>query len=128
MPGSQPLILIVDDEEHLAVLAAFFLRRAGYRTLKATSGHEALEMWNSDVDVLLTDCAMPDIFGDQLAIRLLERNPALKILFMSGNPAASLETSIPLEPSSNFILKPFRCEELIEFVRHALQPKDQFVK
>jgi two-component system, cell cycle sensor histidine kinase and response regulator CckA len=123
MPDS-PLILVVDDEEQIAFLASLFLERAGFRTLKATSGHQALAVWTQEIGVLLTDCAMPDLFGDQLAICLLERNPELKVLFMSGNSVSSLETSIPLQPGINFIQKPFASSDLVDFVRQALQRTD----
>jgi two-component system cell cycle sensor histidine kinase/response regulator CckA len=121
MENRTALVLVVDDEEPLATLAALFLTRAGLKTIKATSGEQALDLWTPDVDILLTDCAMPDLSGEQLALRLLDRNPALKILFMSGNTPESLDSSIPLRPGFNFIQKPFVSSELVDFVLNALR-------
>jgi two-component system cell cycle sensor histidine kinase/response regulator CckA len=114
------LVLVVDDEEYIVILASLALKRAGYKTIRATSGQQALEAWTGEVDVLLTDCVMPDLFGDQLAARLLEQKPSLKVLFMSGNPAGSLELSVPMEENVNFIQKPFEVDALVGLVGRAL--------
>ena len=113
-------ILIVDDEEHIVALASLALRRAGFETLGATSAREALEVWNEGVDVLLTDCVMPDLFGDQLAERLTERKQSLRVIFMSGNPIGSLELSVPLTEHVNFVQKPFDFETLTLTLKRAL--------
>jgi CheY-like chemotaxis protein len=47
-----------------------FLNRAGYRTLRAASGDQALEVFTDEVDAVLTDCAMPGLSGDKLAMLL----------------------------------------------------------
>ena len=114
------MVLVVDDEEQIGLLASMFLQKAGYRTIRATSATQALELWTPEVKVLLTDCAMPDLFGDQLALRLLERDPSLKVLFMSGNSVESLETNVALVSGVNFIQKPFSPEELVGFVQSAV--------
>ncbi len=114
------MVLVVDDEEQIGMLASLFLQRAGFRTLSATSATHALEAWTPEVKVLLTDCAMPDLFGDQLALRLLERDPTLTVLFMSGNTVESLEANVPLVLGVNFIQKPFSSEELLGFVQSAV--------
>jgi two-component system cell cycle sensor histidine kinase/response regulator CckA len=115
-----PVVLVVDDEEQIGFLASLFLQRAGYRTIKATSVTQALEKWTPEVKLLLTDCAMPDSPGDQLALRLLERDPCLKVLFMSGNAVESLVSKVPLVQGINFIQKPFTSEELLAFIETAV--------
>jgi CheY-like chemotaxis protein len=119
----EPVILVVDEEEEVALCATMFLRRAGYRTLRASSAHEALEIFNGDIDAVLTDCAMPDLSGQMLAARLLERKPTLRVLFMSGNEVDSVESDIPLEPGVNFIQKPFAGAHLVAFIVQALVEK-----
>ena len=116
----EPLILVVDDEEQIALCATMFLKRAGYRTLRATFGDQALEIFTDEVDAVLTDCAMPGLSGDKLAMLLLQRKPTLRALFMSGNEVDSIRSEIPLEPGLNFIPKPFRAEQLVAFVVQAL--------
>ena len=63
---------------------------------------------------------MPDLFGDQLALRLVEINPGLKVVMMSGNAPDSLETGIPIEEGKNFLRKPFLIDELRECVDYQL--------
>jgi two-component system cell cycle sensor histidine kinase/response regulator CckA len=115
-----PLILVVDDEEHIASLASLALKRAGFQTIEATSGKQALDLWSTAVDLLLTDCVMPDLFGDQLAARLKEQKPSLKAIFMSGNSIGSLEFGFPLELDVNFVQKPFELRHLVSVVQNAM--------
>jgi two-component system, cell cycle sensor histidine kinase and response regulator CckA len=119
----EPLILVVDDEEHVALCATMFLKRAGYRTLRAASGEQGLQMFTDDVDAVLTDCAMPGLSGDKLAAQLIKRKPSLRVLFMSGNEADSVENGFRLEPGVNFIQKPFSGEQLVAFIIQALADK-----
>jgi two-component system, cell cycle sensor histidine kinase and response regulator CckA len=115
-----PRILIVDDEEHIVLLASAGLRRAGFETVTALSAAAATERWTPEIDLLLTDCVMPDSFGDQLAAELRRRKPSLRVIFMSGNSIGSLELSCGLEEGVNFVQKPFDFETLLLTVRTAL--------
>src|ERR1700744_3464637 len=82
-------ILVVDDAEVLRPLLTEVLESYGYRVLLAASGPEALavaEQAPGPIDLLLTDLVMPGMSGHELAGRLSERLPALKVLFTSGYP------------------------------------------
>jgi two-component system cell cycle sensor histidine kinase/response regulator CckA len=96
------------------------LKRAGFVTAVATSGSQALAMWRDDIDLLLTDCVMPDLQGYELASRLRERKPDLKVIFMSGNTVESIEGGNTWKEGVNFLQKPFELGELIQLVAHAL--------
>jgi FixJ family two-component response regulator len=119
----EPLILVVDDEEQIAISTTVFLKRAGYRTLRAASAEEALKVFSDEVDVVLTDCAMPGVSGDKLAGLLLQRKPNLRVLFMSGNEVDAICSDVPLDLGVNFIQKPFLAEQLVTFVIQALIDK-----
>jgi two-component system, cell cycle sensor histidine kinase and response regulator CckA len=122
--GNLPIImrriLLVDDQELIVFVASKALERSGFETIVATSAKQALERWDNDIDLLLTDCVMPDLFGDELAARLLKRKPSLKVIFMSANPIGSLELSVSLEDNVNFLQKPFNSEMLLSVVGNAL--------
>lgn len=120
---SEPLILVVDDEEQIAICTTLFLKRAGYRTLRASSAEQALEVFNDHVDAILTDCAMPGMSGDKLAGLLLQRKPNLRVLFMSGNEVDAICSDVLLDPGVNFIQKPFLAEQLVAFMIQALIDK-----
>jgi len=81
-------ILLVDDEPQVVSLVREMLLREGYKVLGACGGAEALELVKSNadtrVDLLLTDIVMPGLNGRELAERLKEMRPGLKVLYMSG--------------------------------------------
>ena len=73
---TSPMVLIVDDEPDVIQALKFRLETAGYETLTASSGAEALDqLHNHNVDLLLTDLMMPEIDGLELT-RLVKANPS----------------------------------------------------
>ena len=122
-PEPSGLILLVDDDLAVREFLNQCLQAAGYKTIQAGSGFEAIEVFQKEQDkitLLLSDIVMPGLFGDQLVLRLLEIRPNLKYILMSGNTPASLETALPLEPGKNFIQKPFSIHELRSCIEHQL--------
>jgi CheY-like chemotaxis protein len=87
-PGqSRTTILVVDDEPALVALVRTMLWRAGYNVLEAGSGEEALRVAAEEkgqIKLLLSDVLMPEMNGYELAARLRESRPEMKVLFMSG--------------------------------------------
>src|SRR5688572_13407889 len=119
MPQRTPLILIVEDEPQVGELAALFLAEAGFQVRYVRTVAEALRFWEllkDQIDLLLTDWVMPELFGDQLASRMLEQKPSLKVIFMSGNPLGSIESDFPLVHRVNFLQKPFMFSDLVPVV------------
>src|SRR3954470_1573774 len=126
-PESSPrcdTILLVDDDLSVREFLGQCLIAAGYKVIQAASGHEAVTLFEKQQDkitLVLSDIVMPGLFGDQLVLRLIEIRPSLKYILMSGNPPASLETGLPLEPGKNFLQKPFSIAELRQCIDHQLQ-------
>jgi CheY-like chemotaxis protein len=80
-------ILVVDDEEAIRRMMEKMLGNSGYTVLKASSAVEALSVCeeNSEhLQLVVTDVAMPGMSGFDLAERISERWPSVRILFMSG--------------------------------------------
>ena len=79
-------ILIVDDEPSIISFVDQTMRRAGYQTYTAPNGHAALRICEAKglPDLLLTDYKMPGMDGDALAARLRQREPDLKVLYLTG--------------------------------------------
>ncbi|MDX6515353.1 MAG: two-component system, cell cycle sensor histidine kinase and response regulator CckA [Gaiellaceae bacterium] len=116
-------VLVVEDEEVIRTLVARTLREQGYRVLEARYGSEALELWEEhrdDIGLLVTDIVMPGMSGVELARRVAEERPELRILLMSGfaEPAAGEQVSAP--SGAGFLEKPFTPSELVRRVREAL--------
>lgn len=106
--GRDRNILLVDDDDRVRELLGDALQLYGYRVRQASSGQQALEMLDSDVDLLLTDFAMPELNGAQMARIARERFPCLPVVFLTGY--AELQ-GLDL-PGSVVIQKPVHHEEL----------------
>jgi two-component system cell cycle sensor histidine kinase/response regulator CckA len=86
LPRGTERLLVVDDEPSVRRSTARLLSSLGYSLETAASGDEALAQFqNTKFDLLLTDLSMPQMTGTQLAARIREFDPALPIVFMSGN-------------------------------------------
>lgn len=110
-------ILLVEDEPAVKGLFAQALRREGYTVHEARNGVEALEVEQTieHVDVLVTDVVMPFMKGPELARHLREKQPDLKVIFVSGYVAPG-----ELGPHQALLQKPFVRQQLIEKVKEVL--------
>jgi CheY-like chemotaxis protein len=102
------------------------LAAAGFEVLAARHGQEALEMFDRDsppLDLLVTDVVMPRMSGPDLAERLLERRPDLRVLFMSGYASDQLTPRVPLGSRVGFLQKPFSPSTLIQRVLGLLEAR-----
>ena len=117
--GDQITILAVDDDRALVDLIAEALSGAGYRVLTAAGGWDAIRVYESAggrVDLLLTDVIMPDLTGPVLAERLRQRQPDLRVLFVSGFHDADLVQRFVTQRGFHLLPKPFRPEALLRVV------------
>jgi PAS domain S-box-containing protein len=118
------VILLVEDEEPLRALVAHFLRHQGYTVLEAMSGAEALriaeEHAGGRIDLLLTDVVMPQMSGRELADRIENSRPGLKVLFASGYTEDAIVRHGVLEPGVSFLQKPFSLATLGQKIREVL--------
>jgi len=111
-------ILVVEDDATVRALARAALEPRGFRILAAADGAAALELaerHDGPVDLLLTDVVMPRLGGVDLARRLQETRPGLRVLFASGY----LEQEI-LPEGAAFLGKPFTPDEIASRVREEL--------
>jgi len=120
-------ILLVEDEPLVKSVAARALRLHGYEVIEMSNGSEALhwvkENPNVVPDLLLTDIVMPQIGGKDLAKKLLETHPGMKILFTSGYITEAQNLDKENLPRAAFIQKPFTPTSLSQKVRDVLDVK-----
>lgn len=115
-------VLLVEDEEGVRALTAQFLKLEGYKVLEAEDGGKALELSRrhaGDIHLLLTDMVMPGMSGPQLADRMLQSRPDVKILFVSGYTDDTIARNGGLE-GAPFLQKPFSRGELVGKIRKVL--------
>ena len=110
-------ILVVDDEPTILQFVDRVLRDAGYVPTLAGSGPQALEAAKPGVfDLLLTDVAMPEMSGDELARQLRVIEPHLKVLYLTGYADRLFKEKITLWEDEAFLEKPCSVTGLLEAV------------
>ncbi len=115
-------VLVVEDDPLVRTMARRSLSSAGFDVLEAANGLEALVLiaeheW---VDAVLTDLAMPELGGQELAHRLSELRPGLPVIFMSGYTDDDLTRRGLLEAGIPYLEKPFSPEALARMMRAVL--------
>jgi two-component system, cell cycle sensor histidine kinase and response regulator CckA len=115
-------VLVVEDADGVRAVARRMLERQGYTVLIAANADDALQLFerNSPIDVLLTDVVMPGGNGPELTRRLVERSPALKVIYMSGYTEDAIAHHGVLDPGIAFLHKPFTSETLERKIREVL--------
>ena len=124
-PGPRPnaTVLLSEDLEDLRDLLRRLLTHAGYRVLVASDGEEALALALAEaepIDVLLTDLGLPKINGKDLALRLRQRWPGLKVLATSGHAPSHEGPASWLGERGRFMAKPFNFDALLAELRALL--------
>ena len=100
-PPEVTTILLTDDEAGVRGPLRRILEDCGYRVIEAGGGEEALavaEGFDGPIHLLLTDVVMPGMSGGELASRLGEGRPSIKVLFMSGHSPEAVATNGNLFP------------------------------
>jgi PAS domain S-box-containing protein len=126
-PGSNETILVVEDQEGIRDMVGEFLRRKGYRILLAADGDQALQIAGAHSDpihLLVTDLAMPNLGGHELAQRLTRLRPRIKVLFMSGYLDHSFLSDPAKDDAATVLQKPFSLDALAHSVRSALDQQE----
>jgi CheY-like chemotaxis protein len=116
-PASRPLsdsiVLVVDDENLVRRLMARSLSDAGYRVMEAASGTEAvavLSVHQGGIHLVVSDIAMPEMTGLELAAVVAERWPSIPLLLVSGQGRP------PDDYRGSFLPKPFAPDGLVAAV------------
>jgi two-component system, cell cycle sensor histidine kinase and response regulator CckA len=102
--------MLVEDETDLRKSLADVLRSWTHAVLEAEDGADALRIarrFDGTIDLLITDVIMPNVSGRDLAVRLRDSRPSLRIIYMSGYSDQEFDSTQPFSTESTFLQKPF---------------------
>ena len=121
--GRGELILLVDDDRAILEITKLNLEANDYRIVTASNGVEALALYEQrqqEIKLVVTDLLMPLMNGLELARRLRNINPAVKVIGISGQ-GPSDNAARPVEPPLQaFLIQPFTTETLLVQLHQAL--------
>jgi len=121
-PGTET-ILLVEDEANLRYLARQYLEKQGHKVIEAADGAVAMQIavaHEATIHLLLTDVIMPGMNGRELAQRISEIRPNVKILYMSGYTENVIGHNGMLDAGVTLLQKPFNLRDLKSRVREVL--------
>ena len=116
-------ILLVDDEDTIVFMEKQILERLGYSVVSRTSSVEALEAFRAapdKFDLVITDMAMPNMSGDQLAPALIKIRPDIPILLCTGFSERLPEEKAKSMGIKGFLMKPIIKKDLSKMIREVL--------
>jgi CheY-like chemotaxis protein len=123
VPRGTETVLLVEPEPETRALAAFMLRKQGYRVLEARNAAEALKIYDEhdgSVDLLLAETLMSRINGHELADRLRQKDPEIRVLFLADSDYIRLASRIAAQKGFSFIPRPFTMGVLAGKTREVL--------
>jgi len=116
----QETILVIEDDAAILRLVSVILEEAGFSVLAAGSADQAIliaDGYPRAIHLLLSDVMMPDVSGPELAKRLKEHRPDMRVMLMSGYADGAM---LFLNYGWHFIRKPFLASALLERVNDVL--------
>lgn len=126
VPVPAATILLVEDEECVRNVTREVLESDGYRVLEAEDAIDGIrlcELHRGSVDLVLTDVVMPGMNGREMAKRLVDRHPQVKVVFMSGYTDNPVLRNAFADYNTVYLQKPFTVQVLRSKVREVLQSR-----
>jgi two-component system cell cycle response regulator CpdR len=121
MAESSPTrILLAEDDESLRGFLARALERAGYEVVACPDGETAVEALDQTFHVLLTDIVMPGMDGIEVARIAAARQPAMRIMFITGFAAVALSAGDRAPAGAKVLAKPVHLREIVAEVERMI--------
>jgi PAS domain S-box-containing protein len=120
------VVLVVEDEVAVRKLIVRILQRAGHTVLEFTDRNQVKKYSESGnrIDLLITDVVMPGLSGPRLARTIAQRQPDMKVLYISGYTDNAVVHHGVLEKGLNFLQKPFSPAALLEKIGEIMNPEE----
>jgi two-component system, cell cycle response regulator CpdR len=114
-------ILLAEDDESMRGFLERALTKAGYHVIAFANGKEAHERLQEEpFTLLLTDIVMPQMDGIELARRATELDPEIKVMFITGFAAVTLNTNLRPLKDARVLSKPFHLKDLVREIDRLL--------
>lgn len=121
--GNGEIILVVDDEEILRVVARAALEQAGYKVIEADDAFNALTVFQRErerIAAVVTDVKMPGRSGFDVLADLRKLDPNVRVILCSGSLAEGTKVDLPRLGAKAYLPKPYSARELVDVVRQVL--------
>jgi DNA-binding response OmpR family regulator len=125
--NSKPRILLVEDEESLAIALEYNLEEEGYQIDRAEDGQAAVDSFDSNnYDLIILDIMLPYLNGFEVARHIRNKDPRIPILMLTargedGDRVKGLEVG-----ADDYLTKPFHLQELILRIKGMLKRKSWY--
>jgi two-component system cell cycle response regulator CpdR len=118
---SEAIILLAEDDDSMRSFLERALTKAGYEVIAFANGMEAhARLREEPFTLLLTDIVMPQMDGIELARRASELDPDIKIMFITGFAAVTLNTNSRPPKDARVLSKPFHLKDLVREIDRLL--------
>lgn len=120
--GTPTRVLVVDDEENIRFLVRSALELAGFQTLEAETGSQALDLATSmQPDAIVLDVMLPDVDGFTVLQRLRDRGLRIPTVFLTARDATEDRVRGLTSGGADYVVKPFAVAEVVARVRLRLE-------
>ncbi len=108
-------VLILEDEEAIRAFVVLNMKRAGYETVEAATGEEALELFdqNPDIDIAVLDVMLPGIDGLEVCKTIRASNQKIGIIMLTAKAQENDKVAGLMNGADDYVAKPFSPLELI---------------
>jgi two-component system, cell cycle sensor histidine kinase and response regulator CckA len=121
--GGSETILVAEDDPMVRDVAVRILERAGYRTIIAADGIEAVELFEQhmeDISLAVVDVVMPRLSGREVYQKIKEIKPETQVVFCSGYDPEMTDANALPGSTAQVVQKPFDPEKLLDIIRDTL--------
>ena len=120
MDATQPLVLVVDDDESVRRSLRWLLTSAGYSVATFSSGSDMLEHRPDQPAILLIDVRMPDMTGLEVKRKLVGTSRDMVTVFITGHDDVAIGVEAMKSGAEDFLLKPFEETDVLDAVQRAM--------